>query len=401
MFKKTTLVFLPMLVIITAIGCQPAAPARIDRHPAAFTWNRGSLTTLPHYDPNSTDGWQVDLRSYDLSNLDLSQSLNDLLYADFDTQTKWPPSEKMPSGYDWQQIMALGKNPGLGVRSLHAQGIDGLNIGIAIIDSALLVDHPEFATQVRMYEEINIRPAATSEMHGLAVASIAVGKTTGVAPKADLYYIAADPGDSGTGGSFTYNFHYIAQAIQRILEINRGLQAGHRIRVISISDGWSPEYKGYSEITAAVKSAKNAGILVVSSSLEETYGYKFQGLGRPPLADPDRFESYEPGIWWANYFYANAPSSDRLLVPMDSRTTAGPGGIEDYAFYRQGGWSWSIPYIAGVYALAAQVKPTITPDEFWATALKTGRTIQLTHDQKTIPFGPIIDPVALMAALNK
>ena len=29
----------------------------------------------------------------------------------------------------------------------------------------------------------------------------------------------------------------------------------------------------------------------------------------------------------------------------------------EYVFYREGGWSWSIPYIAGVYALAAQVKP--------------------------------------------
>ncbi|HWQ54574.1 MAG TPA: hypothetical protein VN442_12895 [Bryobacteraceae bacterium] len=77
---------------------------------------------------------------------------------------------------------------------------------------------------------------------------------------------------------------------------------------------------------------------------------------------------------------------------MCSRTGAGPGSNDEYTFFRTGGWSWSIPYIAGVYALAAEVDPMITPDRFWAAALKTGRRMQL---------GPIIDPVALMAELGR
>jgi hypothetical protein len=85
---------------------------------------------------------------------------------------------------------------------------------------------------------------------------------------------------------------------------------------------------------------------------------------------------------------------------MDSRTTASPTGTADYVFYRQGGWSWSIPYIAGMYALAVQVKPDITPEEFWDTALKTGKTIQLQHDGKEYEFGVILDPQALIAALK-
>jgi hypothetical protein len=164
--------------------------------------------------------------------------------------------------------------------------------------------------------------------------------------------------------------------------------------------GWSPDQAGFDEITAAVKDAKAAGLLVVSSSLEETFGFKFHGLGRPPLADPDKFESYEPGIWWAKEFYAGSQFSDRLLVPMDSRTTASPGGAGEYVYYRHGGWSWSIPYIAGVYALAAQAKPTLTPDEFWLTAIKTGRTIELKHDDNAILLGPILDPAALIAVLQ-
>lgn len=109
----------------------------------------------------------------------------------------------------------------------------------------------------------------------------------------------------------------------------------------------------------------------------------------------------ESGLWWAAQFYGGEQFSDRLLVPMDSRTTASPGGTKEYVFYREGGWSWSIPYIAGTYALAAQVKPTITPDEFWQLALQTGQTIELKHEGRNIQLGPIIDPVALIIELQK
>jgi hypothetical protein len=43
----------------------------------------------------------------------------------------------------------------------------------------------------------------------------------------------------------------------------------------------------------------------------------------------------------------------RLLIPMDSRTTASPTGVIDYMFFRSGEWSWSIPYIAELQVRAA------------------------------------------------
>ncbi len=85
---------------------------------------------------------------------------------------------------------------------------------------------------------------------------------------------------------------------------------------------------------------------------------------------------------------------------MDSRTTASPTGAEEYVFYRIGGWSWSIPYLAGMYALAVQVDPGITPEEFWETALETGRTIPIQHGGKEYEFGVILDPQALIKAVK-
>jgi subtilisin family serine protease len=292
--------------------------------------------------------------------------------------------------------MDLGKYPGLGIRSLHAQGITGRGVGIAIIDQTLLVDHQEYAGQLRLYEETDdvVGEWSASQLHGAAVASIAVGKTVGVAPEADLYYIA-------TARGFTNNsFTYLARSIQRILEINGQLPPENKIRVISMSLHWVEGAEGYDELMAAVGEAKGAGMLIVCANIEQVHGFKFQGLGRSPLADPAAFESYEPGLSWANDFYAGERPSDRLLVPMDSRTTASPTGQIDYVFLREGGLSWSIPYIAGLYALACQVNPEITPERFWSLAMETRRTIELKHDGETIPLGPIVDPVALIGALK-
>ncbi len=375
---------------------------KIARHPKPADFSGINVyTEAPRYDPDAADSWQVDLRSSDLTKLDLSKSRDDLLFADFDSQTKWPTPEKMPVNFDWAKIMETGKDPGLGICALHAQGITGKGIGIAIIDQPLLVEHQEYKDRLQLYEEINILSYTEAQMHGAAVTSIAAGKTVGVAPEANLYYIGAWTGDwEPNTNNFTWNFKYYAQGVRRILEINRSLPEDRKIRIIAMQVGWDSSQTGYEEITTAVDKAKTAGLFVVSSSLSETYGFHFQGLGRNPLDDPNLFESYLPGLWWEKDFFTGQPMKQTLLIPMDSRTTASPTGKEDYVFYREGGWSWSIPYLAGMYALAVQVKPDITPQEFWETALKTGRTIQIQHDGKDYEFGIILDPQALIEAIK-
>lgn len=364
----------------------------IVRHPGPADFHRGALKEIPVFQPGKRESFQVDLRGYDLSALDLSNRIVDLLMADFDDRTRWPG--KLPSGFDRSRIMELGKNPGLGVRKLHERGVTGKGIGVAIIDQGLLVDHVEYKDRLRLYEEIHCIDE-TAAMHGPAVASIAVGKTVGVAPGADLYYIAETHGTFLPGGKIDWDFSHLAKSVDRIVEVNRRLPEKAKIRVISISVGWSPQRQGYTEIVAAVERAKKEGLFVVSSSLSETYDRKlfFHGLGREPQANPDWHESYGPGLWWTDQFYtwsvAAGAARETLLVPMDSRSTASPTGPLDYVFYRQGGWSWSIPYIAGLYALACQVKPAITPEIFWAKAIETGDSIEIPARRPAPPADEI------------
>jgi hypothetical protein len=381
---------------------QPAGPVtfpKIDRRPAPCDFCRGALESVPKYDPKNLDSFQVDLRSYDLSELDLRDSDVALAHANFDDRTVWPIPEFLPPDFDWQQVMEISKNPGLGIRSLHAKGITGRGVGIAIIDNPLLTDHQEYAERLRLYEEDNVPSEAEAHMHGPAVASIAVGKTVGVAPEADLYYIGRWPWDreGSKNGEPTITSKYEAEAIWRILQINEQLPADRKIRVISISFGWQFGQRGFAEVTKAAQEAKAEGLLVISSSVEMTHGFKFHGLGRDLLSSANDFASFRPARW-GQEMYAN---HDHLLVPMDMRATASPTGKNEYAFYSDGGWSWAIPYIAGTYALAAQVDPKITPERFWALAMKTGRTVRVLHESKSFDLGPILDPAQLIEALER
>lgn len=373
----------------------PLPPRGHCRHPQASPLPRGQLTALPHHDATSGKSWQVDLRGQDVSRLNLSGSVADLMRADFDSHTRFP--RVLPAGFDPQRILDLGRNPGLGVRRLHAAGITGKGVSIAIIDQALFVEHHEYGQRLRSYEEVHWSPSPAT-MHAGAVVSIAVGKDCGVAPGADLYFVANDFSD----GRAQVNFLHLARAIDRVVTINAALPATDKLRALAIARGFAPSDKGYAEVTRAVERARQSGMFVVTSSLAEHYGFRFHGLGREPLAPPDDASSYGPGLWWQDEFFAGRGiSGSTLLVPMDSRTTASQAGASDLVFYRDGGWSWCIPYIAGLYALACQVRPDVTPELFWKTALETGDRVTVQRAGKAYRLEALVAPPRLIEALRR
>ncbi len=351
--------------------------------PSDFSFiHPGKMTELPKYDKNSNQMWQVDIRSSDLTLLDLTDRLEDLLSSSFDSKTKWP--DELPKDFNPINIMDLGKNPGLGIRELHKKGVTGKGIGIAIIDQTLLVDHEEYKNRIKMYEEIH-NIGDTSEMHGPAVASIAVGKSVGVAPEADLYYIAETHGEFREG-EFKWDLTWLAKSIDRIVEVNKTLPKSKKIKVISISLGIGNTMNGYEKALASIEKAKEDGIYTVYVGADP-----FLGLGRNPLKSADDINSYTLGL-----FLQKKPDYDnsQVLIPMDSRCTASPTGVNDYVFYREGGMSWAVPYVAGLYALACQVNPDINPETFWKEAIKTSSV-------NKAELGKIINPVKLVDSITK
>ncbi|MGE5741928.1 MAG: S8 family serine peptidase, partial [Candidatus Aminicenantes bacterium RBG_16_66_30] len=197
-----------------------------------------------------------DLRHADLSGLDLGDRAPDLLDSFFDTETKWPRT--LPSGFDPVKILELNRNPGLGLRALHGRGITGKGVAVAIVDTPLLLDHAEYGDRLRFYGEVNAK-GVPANFHGGLVTSILAGRTCGVAPGAEVYYVGSHNFDnSPADNSMIPNVAHYARAIEELLEVSAKLPREKKIRVISISAGWGPKNKGFKAMNEAVRKASAA-----------------------------------------------------------------------------------------------------------------------------------------------
>lgn len=362
------------------------------------------LSVLPVWQ-GGYDPFVIELSNTDLSSMDLSNcsELYETVY--YDTNTIWP--SKLPEEFNPKVILELGKNPGLSIKELHTNGITGKGVNIAIIDSALLTGHEEYKENIKLYELLHCLDQEPF-FHGSAVTSIAVGNNVGVAPDANVYYIASTFGTINNGVG-TLDLSYVASGIMRILEINKILPDSEKIRVISISRGYSKGDNGYEEVYKAVEEAKKDGVFVITPTLEENYRIKINGLGREVYSNPDDVNLYRPGFLWDDYYYNyhskymndTAYNFNMLLVPMDSRTFAACTGESDYAFIRQGGTSLACPWIAGVYALCLQVKPELLPEEFLEKAIETADIIDYKYNGNDYRLGKILNPTKLINSLSR
>ena len=341
-----------------------------------------------------------DLRGADLRGLDLTGMEEALFSADFDTCTRWP--EDLPGGFDPAALLEEGKNPGLGLRALHQRGITGKGVGIAIIDQTLLTEHQEYTDRLRYYREYHSAAGSPASVHGPAVASIALGETVGAAPEALLYFIADDLG-AGKGEEFTRDLTCYAEDVDRLTALNETLPEGEKIRVISMSVGWMPEDRGAAELEAAVARARAAGVAVVCVNSRDPLLEPWMGMGRRRYGSYDNRADLRPGAFWEELLYSGefrGTDGPLLLVPMDRRTTASPAGEDAYTCFPEGGMSWVCPYVAGLYALACQVRPEVTYEEFLDAAQATARPVSVWKDEKTeYPYGKAVDPAALVEAL--
>ena len=95
----------------------------------ASQWPVNKMLKLPQeIDPNNRF-FSIDFRHKDVSDLDFSNYDEELFkQSNFDTDTIWP--KKLPKWLNPEKIMEDGKNPGLGIRNLHKQGIDGKGVKV-------------------------------------------------------------------------------------------------------------------------------------------------------------------------------------------------------------------------------------------------------------------------------
>lgn len=252
------------------------------------------------------------------------------------------------------QVMENGKNPGLGIRAIHEQGITGKDVTVAVIDQPLLLNHPEFSGKIAAYYDTGCgQDQDTGSMHGPAVTSLLVGNRIGVAPDAKVYYAAVP--------SWNGDSEYYAKGLYWIIEENKKLPDDEKIRVVSVSAAPSGEgdfgagfTKNLSAWGEAVHAAQEEGILVLDCS----------GIIAPAFynpSDPDNVSACTGG--YPKKSLKIPPT--QIGVPASYRTVAVEyfEGSPTFEYYGEGGLSWGIPYAAGVLALGWQINPSLDYDQ--------------------------------------
>lgn len=320
-----------------------------------------------------------DVRWKDLSNLESELDSNFIKTLKFNEKTVWPDS------YDSfaKSLIERGKNPGLGVASLHKQGITGKGITMAIIDQNLCLDNPEFGHKILEYKDVGCNtPGDESSMHGPAVASLLVSDDIGTAPDAQIYYVAAP--------SWTSDAQYQADALLWIIEKNKTLPEGEKIRAVSVSAAPSGEGSPFDKHNAAwdeaVALAQQSGILVIDCTTDNG----FTASCYYDISYPDDITKVTTGYPGTDY----PPNTERLYVPTSRRTVAEQYSKGNYSYYYcgVGGLSWAEPYVAGVLAMGWQLKPEIS-NETMVELLKKS-------SYKDAENAMIINPVAFIDSVK-
>lgn len=293
-------------------------------------------------------------------------STDDIPTYSFNTNTIFKGKESYAN-----EVMEKGKNPGLGIKQLHNEGITGEGINVAIIDQNMLLDHPEFKDKIIKYYDTGCNTKEDeSSMHGPAVTSVLVGNSTGVAPNANVYYVAVP--------SWELDSKYYAEGIDWIIEQNQLLNSNERIRVISISgapsgDG-SPFKENHNLYNEAVSRANKEGIMILDCRSNEATG--IIGPAYSTSNTPDDISTYKAGfpsdeqeIYWENFIFT--PCSNRTLAEEYIE------GSYSFQYYGQGGLSWGIPYASGVLALGWQINPDLSNEEIITMLKETSYTNEI------------------------
>lgn len=264
---------------------------------------------------------------------------------EFNELTKWTERDKP------KELIEYAKEPPMGIKYLHSNGVSGEGVNVAVIDQPLAINHPEYDGKIASYKKFCPEgyQMKVSSMHGPAVVSLLAGETIGVAPKVNVFYAATPPwlGDA----------IYEIQAVKWIVEINKTLPENQKIKFISVSAAPDvPEVrpKNSDKWIKCVEEAKKEGICVVDCSECNrfvTAGYVEPTTGEFCYGFPDK-----PMV---------RPQVGEVHVPNSVRTVAESYDNENfgYTYCGKGGLSWGIPYAVGVLCLGQQVNPNLSAFE--------------------------------------
>lgn len=258
------------------------------------------------------------------------------------------------------------------VPRLHAEGLAGDSVRIAIVDTGIDPTHPDFAGRIAANTDFTGEGLVDRNGHGTHCAGIAAGtgiasglKYRGAAPKA-LLYIAKVLRASGDG---------------MMSDVMAGVEWAvlQGVQIISLSLGGPGPCDGSDALCETCDAAVQAGVAVcvaAGNDGPEPYTIGSPGGARNVITvgavtDQDRVAT----------FSARGPTVDgrpkpdvvtpgvNIIAPRAQGTSMGQPVDQHYTM--ASGTSMATPLLAGIGALLLQAEPRLKPDELKSRLMTT------------------------------
>lgn len=302
----------------------------------------------------------------------------------------WPSPDKMPTGFDPKKMLNDAKTTPE-IKKLRSTNKTGAGINIAIIDNILDFRHPEFTDNIKYVAEPVLKMKNSApHFHGSMVTGCAVGKQTGVAPDANIYYFTRAKANEETTEE-------MQRVLKNIIEFNNNQPPHKRIHILSFS--------GTPQGVSNNSTASETNIIQMLQQLE-SMGIKIIICGdtiKKRQYYPESFSIAKHDFIPTSH---DTPvlgdkrieyTSDVIGIPTNCKTTPITTG---YAYKKICGDSASAPYLAGVFACALQGNTIFCSRPNWQNELNEimrATAIEHPHGGKIINPSGIVERVSEIA----
>ncbi|MFQ6015390.1 MAG: S8 family peptidase, partial [Anaerolineae bacterium] len=268
--------------------------------------------------------------------------------------------------------------PLIGAPQVWEAGYTGKGVTLAVVDTGLDHDHPDFAGRIAETTDFTGEGPADNHGHGTHVASIAAGsgeasggKYRGVAPEAAIYAAKVLRGDGS--GMMSDVMAGVEWAVEK------------KVRVINLSLGGPAACDGRDALSETCDAAVKAGAVVCVAAGNAGPGRST--IGSPGCArlvitmgatdDEDNVAD----------FSSRGPTSDGRVKPdivfpgvgiIAGRARGTSMGTPLDQYYTQAsGTSMATPHCSGAVALLLQANPDLTPAEVKDILMRTAKDLAL------------------------
>ena len=284
---------------------------------------------------------ELDLREYKhLFDYAPTESLPQSGIRGWTTNVIWPSSDKMPDGFNPMAIMERAKTPANKINNATGHGIN-----IAVIDNMLDTTNPEYADNIKFIQGPLHNQELPTNKHASMVMGQMVGKSTGIAPDANVYYF--------TKASYKGRKEFdkdIAEILRNVIKFNQAQKPENKIHILSCS--WGARKKYQPEVCALLDQLESDGVKIILCTSDYMENATLSGRDFMPCNNPNMTD-IQPNVQAAGdetIQMVNLPfGPDKVIgIPTNMRTT--PLESNGWQYRITGGESSAAPYIAGVYA---------------------------------------------------